>query len=238
MSEELLITTFCIVDDFCSSFEDDWNKILLEHSKHKNLKKPSRVPQLALSELMTITILFHSSGYRTFKDYYTRCVSSYWKDYFPDLVSYGRFVQLMKRITFPIFCLLQTLLGSCSGVSFLDSTILTVSHRCRIASHKVFKECAKRGKGTTGWFFGFKLHIVINHQGEIISFMLTPGNTSDVSVAKQLVRKCFGLLFGDKGYISSKLFNDLYDKGLKLVTKIRANMKNKLMPLIEKTRSY
>ena len=140
----------------------------------------------------------------------------------------------MKRITFPMFCFLQGALGVCTGISFIDSTILTACHRCRITSHKVFRGCASRGKGTTGWFFGFKPHIVINHQGEIISFAPTSGNTSDVSMVKALVKECVGLLFGDKGYISSKVFKTLYGQGLKLITKIRSNMKNKLLPLMEK----
>lgn len=93
---------------------------------------------------------------------------------------------------------------------------------------------AKRGKTSTGWFFGFKLHFIINDKGEILAYMLTAGSIDDREALQNLCQKILGKLFGDKEYISSKLFSELYEKGVQLITRLRANIKNKLMPLLDK----
>jgi hypothetical protein len=96
-----------------------------------------------------------------------------------------------------------------------------------------FQDWAMCGKSTTGWFYGFKLHLAVNDKGEILSFCLTPGNTDDrdLKVMQQLTK----MLFGDRGYISQSLFETLFDSGIHIVTAIRSNMKNRLMPLWDKT---
>jgi len=229
MKQELdLITLFCLIDDFCKSFEILWKKILIENRKGKNHKKATRHPGLSLSEMMTLLVFFHFSGYRTFKQYYQIYVTGVLRNYFPRIPSYSRFVQLTPGTLFAIFCFSQTVLGLSSGISFIDSTLLTVCHNRRIHSHKVFRGIAKRGKTTTGWFFGFKLHLVINDKGEILAYMLTEGNVDDRKPVKDLCQKIFGKLFGDKGYISSSLFSELYESGVQLITRLKANMKNKM----------
>lgn len=234
VNEEALIHLFCMIDDFCKSAEPEWKTILIAHSEGKNREKVHRVPRLSISEILTIVIHFHQSGYRTFKHYYTLYVCSFLRQYFPCLVCYSRIVQLMSRILFPLFLFLQTVLGVCTGTTFVDSTLLTVCHNRRISSHKVFNQLAKRGKTSTGWFFGFKLHLIINDRGEILAYMLTGGNIDDRVPMKNLCQNLFGKLFGDKGYISSQLFAELYEKGVQLITRLRANMKSKLMPLWDK----
>lgn len=76
--------------------------------------------------------------------------------------------------------------------------------------------------------------MIINEKGEILAFQLTPGNVSDVSVLDSLSKGLFGKIFGDKGYISSKLGEKLIKRGLKLFTTIRNNMKQKLMSIQDK----
>jgi hypothetical protein len=183
---------------------------------------------------MTIVIHFHQTRFRTFKDYYVYYVIPQLKKYFPNLISYNRFIQLMAWTIFPLFNYLNNNLGKCSGISFIDSSVLSVCHNRRISSHKVFKGIAKRGKTSTGWYFGFKLHFVINQTGELLSFMITAANIDDRSPVLNLAKDLFGKLFGDKGYLSSKLFKDLLEKGVQLITKIRRKMKNKLMKLTDK----
>ena len=226
--DEQLIELFCNVDDFCQEFESEWNKRLLDS------KKRNRSSQMVLSEVMTIAIHFHQSGYRTFKKFYTVFVKGVMKHFFPNAVSYGRFVELMKGITFPLFCFLQSRTGKDTGVSFVDSTDLSVCEIKRALSNKTFGGIAAKGKTTIGWFFGFKLHIVISDEGELLAWQLTPGNTDDRKPVSALTRELEGLLFGDKGYISNKLFQDLYARGLKLITRLRSNMKNKLMSISER----
>lgn len=232
----ILVSIFCDVDDFCKEFEPEWRKILIENQDRQLLgekKRRNRRPELSLSEVITIVVLFHKTGYRTFKDYYMRFVVSL-KKYFPKLMSYSRFVNLMKTCLFPLFIFSQGCLGKATGISFVDSTILTVCHARRINSHRVFKKIAKRGKTSTGWFFGFKLHLIINDVGEILAYMLTPGNVDDRVPVPALAKDLIGKLFGDKGYISQELFLKLYEKGLEIITRLKKNMKNKIMSLIDK----
>jgi hypothetical protein len=220
----ILISIFCDVDDFCKEFEPEWRKILIENQNGQligNQKQRNRHSELSLSEAMTIVILFHKTGYRTFKDYYTRFVSLL-RAYFPNLLSYSRFVNLMKTCLFPLFIFSQDCLGKGTGIAFVDSTILTVCHARRINSHRVFKKMAKRGKTSTGWF------------GEILDYMLTAGNIDDRAPVPELAKGLLGKLFGDKGYIFQELFLKLYKKGLEIITRLKKNMKNKLMSLIDK----
>ncbi|TYP81948.1 DDE family transposase [Nitrosomonas communis] len=91
-------------------------------------------------------------------------------------------------------------------------------------------EFAARGKTSVGWFYGFKLHLVINDQGELLGVKITAGNVDDRDPVPELTRSLFGKLFGDRGYISRSLFEQLWEQGVQLITKVRKNMKNKLLP--------
>ena len=223
-----ILALFCDIDDFCLFFEPLWNERLLE-SRQRN-----RLSTLCLSEVMTIITLFHASRYRDFKSYYTEHVLKHLAWAFPRMVSYNRFVELMPAALVPLCGYLQSRKGQCSGISFIDSTSLRVCHNRRIHSHKVFAECARRGKTSVDWFFGFKLHLVINHRGELLSVRLTPGNTDDRRPVPELVKGLFGKLFADRGYISQPLFDLLYGEGVQLVTKLKRGMKNRLMPVFDK----
>lgn len=220
---------FCSIDDFCKVFIQEWNKHLLEAGKPK--RGPD--PELTMPEMITIVILFHQSGYRTFKQFY-QYVSNHLKKEFPRLISYSRFVYLMKTIFVPLFAYLLHLRGEITGIAFIDSTSIRVCHNKRISRNKVFQGVAKRGKTTSGWFHGFKLHLIINDKGEILAFQLTPGNISDVAMIDTLSKGIFGKLFGDKGYISAEIGKTLLQRGLELFTGIRANMKQKLIALADK----
>jgi hypothetical protein len=225
-----ILPLFCDIDDFCQFFEPLWKRRLLS----SGARQRDRAPSLALSEVMTIIVMFHASSYRNFKAYYTTQVMKHYAGAFPRLVSYQRFVELMPRTVVPLCGYLQTQKGECSGISFIDSTSLKVCHNRRLQAHKVFAGYARRGKTSVDWFFGFKLHLVINDCGELLSLRLTPGNTDDRRAVPALVKKLFGKLFGDKGYISQPLFETLYDTGVQLVTKLKTNMKNRLTSIFDK----
>ena len=130
--------------------------------------------------------------------------------------------------------MLKTLEGKVTEYMFIDATPMAVCHNLREKRHKVFKGLAKKGRTSTGWFFGFKLHLVVNDQGELLAFCLTPGNVDDRQPVPELVQGFFGKIFGDKGYISQALFELLFEAGIQLVTGIRKNMKNRLIPLLDK----
>ena len=221
---------FCDVDDFCQLFLPDWQSQQLTAGERKR----QRQGQMCVSEIMTIMIHFHQSHYRDFKAYYLMHVHRHLKDAFPHLLSYTRFVALMRTVLIPLCVYLQQRKGTATGLAFIDATSIVVCHNRRIHSHKVFKKVAKRGKTSVGWFYGFKLHLVVNDCGELLAFHLTPGNTDDRKPVPALVKGLSGKLFGDKGYLSKALFDALFDEGLQLVTRLRKNMKNALMPMFDK----
>ena len=225
-----ILPIFCDVDDFCLLFEPHWHQRLLQ-SQAARRNKPSA---LALSEVMTILILFHCSGYRDLKTFYTQDVQKHLGGAFPRLVSYNRFVELQREALVPLWCYLQTRKGSCTGVAFVDATTLAVCHNLRIPQHKVFWDCAKRGQSSMGWFYGFKLHLVINDCGELLGCYLTPGNVDDRRPVPHMVKDLWGKLFGDKGYISQALAALLQAQDLQLITKLKKNMKNKFLALSDK----
>lgn len=225
-----ILPLFCDIDDFWLIFEPLWQQHLLTTGARQR-HKPST---LCLSEVMTIIVLFHASGYRDFKTYYTQYVMKHLLWAFPKLVSYNRFVELMPQALVPLCVYVQTRKGQCSGISFVDSTPLKVCHNRRIRSHQVFKEVARRGKTSVDWFYGFKLHLVINDCGELLGIKITPGNVDDRVPVPEMTRELFGKLFGDRGYISQPLFDLLFTHDLQLVTKIKTKMKNKLLPLFDK----
>jgi hypothetical protein len=232
MDEEMITRIYCNVDDYNKAFERYIRSKMLVSGEGKGSLYPGR--GMSISEVMTIVILFHLSHYRTFKSYYQECVCIHLKGYFPKMVSYTRFVELMPYTIMPLLVYaLQFRKGKASGISFIDSTTLKVCDNHRIRSNKVFKDKAQRGKSSMGWFYGFKLHLVINDRGEILSFFLTAGNTDDrnKSVVEQMCQGITGKLFGDRGYISKALFETLFENGLKLITRLKSNMKNKLMEM-------
>lgn len=173
---------------------------------------------------MTILIAFHLSGFHDLKHFYV-FVQAGWKSAFPGLPSYSRFVELIPSAAIFLFAMQVAMRGECTGKAFVDATALAVCKNKRISSHKVFKNLAKRGKNTMGWFYGFKLHLVINDLGHVMAFTLTPGNTDDRKPVPQLFQNMFGKVFGDRGYISKDLFNSLLQKGVRLVTAHKSNMK-------------
>ena len=226
-----LLELFVDVDDFCQIFLPKWKQSLLTDGSKKRLREG----QLSLSEIMTIIIYFHQSRYRNFKAYYLEHVCKHLRGEFPGLVSYERFVILMPTAFGPLCAYLKSLYGNCSGISFIDSTSLPVCDNHRIHNNKVFIGVAQRGKGSMGWFYGLKLHLIINDRGEILACQVTSGNVDDRKPVPFLCQGLFGKLIGDRGYISQALFEQLLDTfNVQLITKIRRNMKNQLMPLVDK----
>lgn len=230
--EDKLIEIFVAVDDFCQAF-DQW----LEAHPKKDFPPPRFEGIMHVSEILTIIIFYQYSGYKCFQYYYEEQVQHELKSYFPRQVCYKRFLQLISKSVphLYLFVKWKSMFSQATGIYLIDSKKLPVCHNQRIHNHKVFKGIAARGCTSTGWFYGLKIHLVINNLGQIMNFTFTPGNVSDSSpaVLRHVFLKLEGNCYGDKGYLS-KIFAELYEQGLKLVTKIRRNMKNKLMPLEER----
>jgi hypothetical protein len=214
---------FCEIDDFCKLFLPEFERYLLPSPDAKTVRR--RALSMAASEIMTILVLFHMSWYRNFKRFYLDCVVGQLKGYFPRLLSYTRFVEIQKRVM-PALCIfMRCKAGKETDTYYIDSTALAACHNKRIKRHKTFKGLATRGHTSMGWFYGFKLHLVINNIGQIMAFSLTPGNTDDRKPVATLLKDLQGITAGDKGYISASLTGKLKEKGMQLVTRVRKNMK-------------
>lgn len=226
---------FYLADEFSKEFNSTLSVHLLSKDttrKHRN--KPNRMSD---SEVMTILIAFHLSGMRNLKAYYLFYVAKHMNTEFPRLVSYNRFVELQQRVVVALVLFLKTCrMGKCTGISFIDSTTLKACHIKREKQNKVFKGIATKGCGTLGWFFGFKLHIIINDKGEIISFVITQGNIDDREPLSMdsFIDKVSGKLYADRGYISQKIRDVLFVDGIHFVYKMRNNMKGGEIPVTDR----
>lgn len=224
-----LLELLCDVDDVMLRFAPQWKVSQVAAGRQRE-----RAGQLCPSEVMTILIHFHQSHYRTFKAYYTEHVPVHLTTEFPHLVSYARFVALIPGMLVPLLASLQSRFGPCTGISFVASTSLQVCDPKRISQHRVFATDARRGKTSMGWFFGFKLHLAVNDRGDLLACCLTPGHIDDRQPVPQMVKRLRGKLFGDRGYLSAPLAALLFEQGLQLITRLRKNMTNRLMPLSDK----
>jgi hypothetical protein len=235
LTQDKITEIYCIVDDFCKEYSAEISKRQMlpdDGKKHRN-----RSSEMSDSEIMTVLLMFHFGTFRNFKHYYLHYIGVHMRTEFPKQLSYNRFIEIEHRLFAPMMFFLNGIcFGKCTGITFVDSTKIGVCHNKRIKRNKVFEGFAQLGKSTMGWFYGFKLHLVCNDKGELLSFCLTPGNVDDrdPNTLKNLTRDLFGKLFADKGYISASLFETLFDNGIHLVTGIKSNMKNRLMSLHDK----
>src|SRR5919202_510191 len=220
---------YCCLDDFCKVFADwEAHRLIPSHAARQRPGKLSR------SERLFILVLFHLSPYENFKTFYLYGVGHQHRACFGDLPHYDRFVSLVPRLFEPLMVLLHSLGGEQTGIYFADSTKLAVCHTRRIHRHRVFDGLAARGKTSMGWFYGLKLHVVINHKGQVVALRITRGNRADSTVLEGMTKHLAGKLYADKGYVGHELFKTLWRRGLHLITGIRRNMRNHLMPLADK----
>jgi Transposase DDE domain len=221
---------FYLTDEFCKHFTASLSTYAIGNT-------PKRKPLMSDSEVITLMALFHSGSFRNMKHFYQHYVQKHLQAEFPNTVSYNRFTELMQAAVLPMTIFLKTCcLGECTGISFIDSTPIRVCKNKRIKGNKVFKALATVGKSTMGYFFGFKLHLIINEKGELLNFVITQGHVDDREPLKneRFIEFIKGKLYGDKGYLSKGLANMLFVDGLHLITNIRNNMKNCLMELKDK----
>lgn len=212
---------FCDIDDFCKVFIPSWLKSMLPEERRRRNRKFTMSP----AEIMTVLILFHRSGQRNFKQFYNGYVPFVLNREFPERVSYNRFIELAQSVLVPLCAYLSTRRVTSKGIAFVDSTPLRVCRNKRIPQHKGFRGTAQRGKTSMGWFYGFKLHLIIDDEGNLVSFFVSPGNLDDRKGLKEMATDIKGKLFGDKGYISKVLREELWESGIQLITNVRRNMK-------------
>lgn len=216
----VLLQLFCDADDFCQHDLPIGRNRLTQ----KGVKKRNRHKCLSTSEIITLVVYYQMSGFKNFKTYYLNALLTLRKE-FPGLPSYNRFVELMAAVLEPIALFMESRCATSDGIAFVDSTSLCVCENIRIPRHKTFAAEAGRGKSSTGWFYGFKLHFTVNDCGDMLSFCITPANVDDRKPVPFLAQKLLGKLFGDKGYISKKLAALLAEQDVELITTLKKNMK-------------
>jgi hypothetical protein len=231
-----LIGIFVQVDEIHKLLQDYLSKRALSEP---NLQLPQarRKPRMTDVEIATILIYYHHSGYKNFQYYYQHLVSTDLISYFPNLVSYNRFIELIPRVQYLLVVHLSVTCATSQRTHkyYIDSKKLPACHIKRSYSHKVFKHTARKGKTSVGWFYGHKLHLIINPLGEIVNLYITSGNVADndKDVLDNLFDNLTGKVFGDKGYLTKN--REMYrEAGVEIVTKFRSNMKNKLMDYNDK----
>ena len=226
-----IVEVFCEVDDFCKAFLPQWEASLLATG---GAAPRGPEPGLSPSEIITLLLVLHSSGFKHLKSFYHGFAEPLLRGHFPGMPCYEHFVALQKSVFVPLVFFLHSHLGTKTGLYYIDSTALPVCDTHRLNRHKVFAGLAQRGKTSVGWFFGFKLNLVFNNCHEIVALKLTPGNVHDTTPVPALTRGLIGKLFGDKGYIGQKLAQDLLRRGLTLFTRVRRNMKSLPLSLQDK----
>lgn len=229
-TQDKITEIFYLTDEFCNEFQKSIQGHLLGNPTKKK-------PIMNQSEVITILVLFHGMQHKNLKHFYLNFVQKHLVHLFPNTVSYNRFVELSQQVVLPMSLFLKMqCLGQSTGITFADSTPIRVCKNKRIKRNKVFKDIATVGKSTMGWFYGFKLHLIVNEKGDVINFVITQGNVDDREPLKNgnFFEKIKGKLYADKGYISEKLTQLLFIDGIQLITGIRDNMKNCLLELKDK----
>jgi hypothetical protein len=229
-TQDKITEIFYLTDEFCKEFQKSIDGYLIGNT-------PKKKPIMSQSEVISILIIFHGMQHKNMKHFYLNYVQKHLTHLFPKTVLYNRFVERSQQVILPMTMFLKMqCLGDCTGITYVDSTPIRVCKNKRIKRNKVFKDIATVGKSTMGWFFGFKLHLIVNEKGDILNFVITPGNIDDRTPLNdsKFLEKIKGKLYADKGYISSKLTQLLFVDGIQLITGIRDKMKNCLLELKDK----
>ena len=213
-----IVEVYCFVDNFVKMIES------------KSLKSPAgRKSMLTKTDYITLTIFKQEYGLKTTKQLY-EFVQEYMQKDFSPLPSYQQFNEGIKS-TFSYFVMIAWLLTRLTRKKdakyhIVDSSPLPVCNNQYRFQAKLFKGLARSGKNMNGWYWGFKLHLIINHDMEIESIKISDGSTSDIDALEgDFIDGIRGWLVGDKGYIGQKKAQELAAQGIKLITRTRKNMR-------------
>jgi hypothetical protein len=221
---ETLYHIFDQIDNLLKTMSTSLKRKLLTDLRPKG----GRPSGLSLQAILAFGIFRYATGVKDVLHYHRKLLSSYSKD-LGRIPNYGNFNTLMNQATPYVIFLLQWIFyvnkSKQDRFYFMDSTPLKVCENKRIFDHKVCEGIAQRGKSSMGWFFGFKLHVVCDSLGRLVSLLITPGNTDDRKFVLKLLKGLKGLCVADAGYVSKKLMRALYEQGLLLLTDVRNSMK-------------
>ena len=230
MTENSLITLYCIVDDFI-------NKILETSVGKKNLalyygrRGPRR--RMSIADVVTLNLvrIFDRTGdLKTFH----KNAQVYYATYFPNLTNYENFLKATNRsigfiMAFVQYQLYLNRMNCTEDVFYVDSTPITVCENRYIPSHRVTKGFASRGKSTKGWFFGFKLQGICTADGTLVKLSFRPGREHDSRAFVDITEGLEGTFVTDAGYLLKESeLKKMFDSGRKPCTATRKNMKRML----------
>lgn len=211
---------FCVIDDFFLKFEATYWKFLKEC--HHCLR--IRTAQLSISEIIFIAIWYKCSHFNNFKTFFSSLKQDK-SHLFKSLPCYQRMIHLVNTHQLALHALhFAVMKDHQSSYLWIDSTTLPVCKNQRIQRHKSISSIATRGKSSMGWFFGCKLHLLMNQSGEIANSVLSNGHTADIKMVKQLVEGLKAKLYADRSYISHELKARLKEQDIDLITYHRKNM--------------
>ena len=161
--------------------------------------------QLKISEIVFIAIWYKCSHFNNFKAFFFSLKHNH-SQLFRYLPCYQRMVHLIRAHQLALHALHFALMkDGQSHYLWIDSTTLPVCKNQRIQRHKSLAAIATRGKSSMGWFFGCKLHLIMNQSGDMVSTALSNGHTADIKMVEQLVEGLKVKLYADRGYISQEL---------------------------------
>ena len=225
-----LLLIFCFVDDFITTILGSIQFALKRPDSHT---PPTKKHNLSIAELVTLAIFRFFTGYKSWKEFYRHIKTYHLKD-FPTLPTYQNFLSAVNRLSLLALVLLKGFMRifrkntKDTDLKYADSSKLPVCHIKREFSHKVVKGLANKSKSSMGWFYGFKLHIIVNDLMQILNFTISQATGDDRKGLEMIWNDIFGMIVADAGYVGKALF----EKGLKLgkfvCAAVRANMK-KLM---------
>ncbi len=212
MDATKVIEIYCTIDDLIKR---------LPTSMIQRERKRKRKFIMSASEIITIVVLFHRSHATNLKSFYTEDIRDKYQRDFPNMLAYKRLVERLLELAPLCLAVLELMTQECTGISYVDSTSLKSCHIKREHQHRVMASLAHKGRTSMGWFYGMKLHITINHRGELISFATTPGNVNDREPLKDgtLLKGLHGRIFADSGYISNELAEWLSQADIELIAK-------------------
>ena len=229
-NERILAETHYEISEFLKVF----GSLVERHLIGERRQRP--FCRLAVCEIMTLLVAFQRIGALDFKHFYKEVICQFHRKEFPHRISYERFVYVAPIALIPLALFLKFRMERSpkTGLYVIDSTPLRVCQNLRIPRHRGFKTWAGRGKSSTGWFYGFKLHFVTNHQGDLMDVFISAGNYDDRKPVLQLVQELRGKLFGDRGYIKKELVTELLEQGIELITSLKKNMKPVQRSLVDR----
>lgn len=223
----ILIMIYCFVDDFIKMI---FNNIKYALKRPDQNTPPIKKHNLSIAELVALAILRFFTGHRNWKDFYQHIKTYHAKD-FPRLPKYGNFIEAVNRLSGLALILLQGFMEVFKKLTpeeskkFVDSTRLRVCDIKREFSHKVAKNIATKSKSTMGWFYGFRLHIIVNELLHILNFKITTATVDERVALEMMWSDIFGMIIADAGYMGKEWAEKAKNLGKNLFAAVRKNMK-------------